>query len=44
MHTANDNFCNDLNPCTVGDHCANGMCVGAGWMACDDGDPCTDDS
>ena len=35
--------CKDGDPCTVGDHCDAGSCVGSPVM-CDDSDPCTDDS
>ena len=35
--------CDDLNPCTQGDTCAEGLCQGAPVL-CIDGDPCTDDS
>ena len=33
--------CIDGNPCTVADHCANGVCVGDP-VECDDENPCTD--
>jgi cysteine-rich repeat protein len=35
--------CVDNNPCTVGDHCLAGECVGQP-LVCDDENPCTDDS
>jgi hypothetical protein len=36
--------CDDLNPCTVNDHCdASGSCVAGGVKNCDDLNPCTDD-
>ena len=35
--------CKDGNPCTVADHCAAGVCGGT-TVACDDENPCTDDS
>ncbi len=35
--------CTDGNPCTVADHCVAGVCGGAP-VACDDSNPCTDDS
>ena len=31
--------CDDADPCSEGDTCSGGMCVGTP-MACDDGDPC----
>ncbi len=38
----NEGECMDGDACTVGDHCQEGTCVGLP-VACDDGDPCTDD-
>ncbi|MCB9738961.1 MAG: hypothetical protein H6747_06815 [Deltaproteobacteria bacterium] len=36
--------CDDGDPCTLGDACAGGVCVGvAGKVDCDDGNPCTVD-
>ena len=35
--------CADGNACTMGDHCEDGACVGTP-IACDDGNPCTDDA
>jgi len=35
--------CMDGDACTVGDHCEAGVCVGLP-VACDDDDPCTEDS
>ena len=35
--------CDDLNACTLTDHCDEGECVGTP-IACDDSNPCTDDS
>ena len=35
--------CDDLDACTLGDHCDAGDCVGD-ILDCDDEDPCTDDS
>ncbi len=32
--------CNDADPCTVGDTCVSGRCVGTPFD-CDDGNPCT---
>jgi len=34
--------CNDNDPCTVNDHCQDGVCVGGG-PTCSDGLPCTTD-
>ena len=34
--------CSDGDPCTGGDHCADGLCVGAP-VDCDDKNPCTSD-
>ena len=35
--------CKDGNPCTVADHCTDGICGGSP-VVCDDENPCTDDS
>ena len=35
-------FCDDGNPCTVGDRCVEGVCIGT-RASCDDKDPCTID-
>ena len=35
-------LCDDGDPCTADDACAEGECVGE-VLACDDGDPCTED-
>ena len=35
--------CKDGNPCTVADHCVQGLCVGSS-VVCDDSNPCTDDA
>ncbi len=35
--------CDDLDPCTVADHCVAGSCEGEA-VECDDGNPCTEDS
>ena len=40
----NDLPCNDMDACTEGDVCVAGVCTGLGDVACDDGNPCTDDS
>jgi hypothetical protein len=43
-HTAVEaQSCDDGDPCTVGDRCANGTCAGVP-LDCDDGKACTDDS
>jgi cysteine-rich repeat protein len=34
--------CIDGNPCTVADHCQDGVCIGTP-VDCNDGNPCTDD-
>ena len=36
--------CNDDDVCTSGDLCASGTCSGTPDKACDDGNPCTQDS
>jgi hypothetical protein len=35
--------CDDGNPCTTGDSCFGGTCVGPSGPQCDDGNPCTTD-
>jgi len=35
--------CKDGNPCTVADHCVQGVCIGSP-VECDDGNPCTYDT
>ncbi len=35
--------CDDLNPCTTGDSCVDGQCLGTP-VDCDDDNPCTSDS
>jgi len=35
--------CDDFNPCTEGDGCADGECLETVPMDCDDFNPCTDD-
>jgi hypothetical protein len=44
IHTPSANPCDDGNACTIGDTCADGLCVGAGSLDCDDGNFCTTDS
>ncbi len=41
---ANGKPCDDGDACTATDGCQSGTCVGTGAVACDDGNPCTDDS
>jgi hypothetical protein len=43
LHTNNNNVCDDLDPCSEGDKCSGGMCVGSKAKDCSDGNPCTDD-
>lgn len=38
------NSCDDDNPCTLDDHCADGVCQPGEPLNCDDANPCTDDS
>ena len=40
----NSDTCDDGNPCTTADACANESCVGGPAPDCNDGNPCTDDS
>lgn len=45
MHVANDNACDDGDPCTVGDTCGSSQCQpGSQPLDCGDGNECTDDS
>ena len=44
VHNLNESPCNDDDLCTTGDHCHLGECIGAGTLACNDQNPCTDDS
>ena len=44
IHSHNQAFCNDGEACTLGDMCAQGVCVGGAPANCNDGNPCTDDS
>ena len=39
-----DAFCEDGNDCTIGDHCAEGSCKGAGFLECGDDNTCTADT
>ena len=43
-HANNTAPCSDGNACTAGDTCADGACVPGLAPACDDANPCTDDS
>jgi len=36
--------CDDANACTTNDACKDGSCQGGVELACDDGNPCTDDA
>jgi hypothetical protein len=40
----NQGPCDDGDPCTGQDTCANGVCVPGDGPGCDDGDPCTADT
>ncbi len=42
--TANSGKCSDGNACTTGDVCKGGACTPGKAKACDDSNPCTDDS
>ena len=44
VNTHNTNPCNDGDPCTVLDTCADGLCGSGLPFVCDDGNPCTDDT
>ena len=39
-----DGICDDVDECTVGDVCGNGVCVPGAPADCDDANLCTDDS
>lgn len=43
-HTWNEHWCSDGDPCTTGDTCSQGACVSGPPKACDDANPCTNDS
>ena len=43
-HTASTAPCDDGNPCTVGDVCADSACSGGTQSPCDDNNACTSDS
>jgi len=40
----NGTLCDDLDNCTLNDHCAAGTCLGPAALDCDDANPCTDDA
>ena len=44
LHSANAAPCTDGDTCTLGDLCAEGVCVAGVAADCDDGNPCTDDA
>lgn len=44
VHTPNSAPCDDWDPCTIGDRCGDGVCLGTPGSACDDGNPCTADT
>ncbi len=44
VHKLNTAPCDDGDVCTTGDKCAAGLCSGTGKLACDDSNPCTQDS
>ena len=43
-HTPNVAACNDGDLCTLGDQCADGICVGGPAADCEDGNACTQDT
>jgi hypothetical protein len=43
LHIPITGICDDGNPCTTGDTCATGICIGTP-INCSDSDPCTDDA
>ncbi|MBM4354478.1 MAG: hypothetical protein FJ109_11920 [Deltaproteobacteria bacterium] len=43
-HQDNQVPCDDGDVCTTGDKCESGKCKGGAQLACNDGNPCTDDS
>ena len=44
IHDNNQAPCSDGDVCTVSDLCSGGQCLAGEPLACDDGNPCTDDS
>jgi hypothetical protein len=43
IHKPVDAQCDDGNSCSLGDHCAEGVCVADTLIDCSDGNACTDD-
>ena len=43
VHDAVGGACDDGDPCTVNDLCANGICLSGAAVLCDDSNPCTTD-
>jgi cysteine-rich repeat protein len=43
-HIPATSSCDDGNPCSWGDKCQAGSCIGGQAVTCDDGNVCTDDS
>ncbi len=43
IHTPNSQPCDDGDACTLGDQCANTICVSGAPKDCDDGNVCTED-
>ena len=44
VHVNHNLFCDDGDPCTVGDQCEEGECTPVGSTDCADGNPCTLDN
>ena len=42
-YAPNTKACDDQSVCTTGDVCNNGVCLGQGFLDCDDGKQCTED-
>ncbi|MBM4345969.1 MAG: hypothetical protein FJ100_21555 [Deltaproteobacteria bacterium] len=42
-HAAQDHWCEDGDPCSIGDHCAAKACTAGAAAKCDDGNGCTAD-
>jgi len=42
-HAPNKAPCSDQNACTINDACSGGLCAPGISLACNDGNPCTDD-
>ena len=43
MHKPVEGECDDQDPCSLGDHCDQGECVGETYLECGDGNDCTID-